>query len=168
MVGVLPHRDGATRTTSAFSSARRLAPSSCSMAYSTAAMRALYRCTSPTPCSREATRRPGRPSRASTRRRCRSKKSITSARVRCSSVRISSTAAVVNTSGVTPEAITASITATTRRASPTVVMKGKSRRSKATSGNWMSSALPIVSALMPVESERKNTGTAGSAAGAPP
>jgi hypothetical protein len=38
VVGVLPHREGATRITSALLRARRLWPSSCSMAYSTAAM----------------------------------------------------------------------------------------------------------------------------------
>ena len=41
MVGVLPHRDGAIKITSAFASARMLCPSSCSIAYSTAAIRAL-------------------------------------------------------------------------------------------------------------------------------
>jgi hypothetical protein len=44
-------------------------------------------------------------------------------------------------------------------------MKGMSRRSNRRKGNWMSKALPIVSALMPVESDRKNTGTAGRSAG---
>jgi len=37
-------------------------------------------------------------------------------------------------------------------------MNGISVRSNCSSGNWMSSALPIVSALMPVESDKKNTG----------
>ena len=41
LVGVLPHRDGAIRITSAFSSARTLWPSSCSMVNSTAAIRLL-------------------------------------------------------------------------------------------------------------------------------
>ena len=38
-------------------------------------------------------------------------------------------------------------------------MNGISVRSKRRPGNWMSSALPMVSALMPVLSERKNTCT---------
>ena len=45
----------------------------------------------------------------------------------------------------------------------TVEMNGISVRSKCRSGNWMSSALPIVSALIPVLSERKNTGMAPAA-----
>ena len=53
----------------------------------------------------------------------------------------------------------ASKTPTTRRASSTVEMNGINRRSKIRSGNWMSSALPMVSALMPVLSDRKKTGT---------
>ena len=40
-------------------------------------------------------------------------------------------------------------------------MNGISVRSKRRSGNWMSSALPIVSALIPVLSDRKKTGTTG-------
>jgi hypothetical protein len=44
-------------------------------------------------------------------------------------------------------------------------MKGMSRRSNRRKGNWMSKALPIVSALMPVESDRKNTGAAERFAG---
>ena len=52
--------------------------------------------------------------------------------------------------------------ATTSRASSTVEMKGITRRSKRVSGNWISRALPIVSALMPVLSERKKTGTTSS------
>jgi hypothetical protein len=38
-------------------------------------------------------------------------------------------------------------------------MNGITVRSKRRSGNWMSSAFPIVSALMPVLSDRKKTGT---------
>ena len=68
---------------------------------------------------------------------------------------------VENASGVTGPSIAASRIATTRRASSTVEMNGISRRSNRRSGNWISSALPIVSALIPVLSERKNTGTAG-------
>ncbi len=41
LVGVLPQRDGASRITSAFSIARELCPSSCSMVNSTAAIRLL-------------------------------------------------------------------------------------------------------------------------------
>jgi hypothetical protein len=44
-------------------------------------------------------------------------------------------------------------------------MKGISVRSKDTSGNWMSSALPMVSALIPVLSDRKKTGTTTSPPG---
>ena len=43
---------------------------------SIAAIRALYRCTSPTPCSCAATRAAGTPNTASTREMCSSKKSI--------------------------------------------------------------------------------------------
>src|SRR3954469_15392065 len=87
------------------------------------------------------------------------KKSMIGALVRNSSSRTSSTAAVVNTSGVTGPDIASSSWATTSRAISTVEMNGISVRSKCTSGNWMSSALPIVSALMPVLSDRKKTGT---------
>ncbi len=76
-----------------------------------------------------------------------------------SSWRTSSTAAVVNTSGTTGPSISPSSICTTRRASSTVEMNGIRVRSKRRSGNWMSRALPIVSALMPVLSERKKTGT---------
>ncbi len=72
-----------------------------------------------------------------------------------------STAAVVKTSGVTGPSMASSRIATTRRASSTVVMNGNSVRSNRASGNWMSRALPIVSALMPVLSDRKKTGTTG-------
>ena len=41
LVGVLPHREGASRITSALSRARSDWPSSCSMVNSTAAIRAL-------------------------------------------------------------------------------------------------------------------------------
>ena len=67
---------------------------------------------------------------------------------------------VEKASGVTGPAAAASRIATTLRASSTVEMNGISRRSNRRSGNWISSALPMVSALMPVLSERKNTGTA--------
>ena len=79
--------------------------------------------------------------------------------VRASAWRTSSTAAVVKTRGVTGPSITSSSMATTLSACCTVVMNGIRVRSKIRSGNWMSSALPIVSALMPVLSERKKTGT---------
>ena len=92
---------------------------------------------------------------------CRSKKSISGQRDRCSSSRISVTAVVEKASGVTGPSMAASRVATTLRASSTVVMKGISRRSKRSSGNWISRALPMVSALMPVLSDRKKTGTAG-------
>ena len=68
---------------------------------------------------------------------------------------------VEKANGVTGPSIAASKMSTTRRASSTVVMNGISRRSKRSSGNWMSRAFPIVSALIPVLSERKNTGTTG-------
>src|SRR4051812_5024403 len=90
---------------------------------------------------------------------CRSKKSMSGQVERCSSSRISVTAVVENASGVTGPSIARSRTATTRRASSTEVMKGNNRRSKCRSGNWISRALPIVSALIPVLSDRKNTGT---------
>jgi hypothetical protein len=93
------------------------------------------------------------------------KKSMIGALVFSSSSRTSSTAAVVNTSGGTGPSIASSSWATTSRAISTVEMKGISVRSKCTSGNWMSSALPIVSALMPVLSDRKKTGTASSVSG---
>ena len=95
---------------------------------------------------------------------CSSKKSMIGHRERCNSIRISSTAAVVNASGVTGPSMAASRIATTLRASSSELMKGMSRRSNRRKGNWMSKALPIVSALMPVESDRKNTGTAGRSA----
>ena len=91
---------------------------------------------------------------------CRPKKSITSQRVLSSSSRTSSLAAVAKTSGVRALlSSTASSRATTSRASSIEEMNGIRVRSKRTSGNWMSRALPIVSALMPVLSDRKNTGT---------
>ena len=79
----------------------------------------------------------------------------------CSSSRISVTAVVEKASGVTGPAAASSRISTTLRASSTVEMNGISRRSNRRSGNWISSALPIVSALMPVLSERKKTGTDG-------
>ena len=91
----------------------------------------------------------------------RSKKSISGHLDVCSASRISGTAVVENTRGVAGPAIASSRMATTRRASSTVVMNGIRCRSNRRSGNWISSALPIVSALMPVLSDRKNTGTAG-------
>ena len=91
---------------------------------------------------------------------CSPKKSITGQRVLISSSRTSSLAAVANTSGVRVlSSSAASSLATTSRASSTEEMNGIRVRSKETSGNWISSALPMVSALMPVLSERKNTGT---------
>ena len=117
---------------------------------------------SPTPCSRAATRAPGAPRTASTFCMCISKKSMIGHREVCSTSRTSSVAAVVNASGVTGPSIAASRTATTLRASSAVAMNGMSRRSNRRSGNWISSALPIVSALIPVLSDRKNTGTGGS------
>src|SRR4051794_40842447 len=42
-------------------------------------------------------------------------------------------------------------------------MNGISRRSNRSCGNWMSSALPIVSALIPVLLDKKNTGVAAGA-----
>ena len=98
---------------------------------------------------------------------CRSKKSTIGHRVRCSSWRTSSLAAVVKTSGVRGLVSSASsIRATTSRASATEAMNGIRVRSKRRPGNWISSALPIVSALMPVLSERKNTGTTSSVSAA--
>src|SRR3954453_17556712 len=114
---------------------------------------------SPTPCSRAAIRSALVCRIASTREMCRSKKSINGQVERCSSSRISVTAVVENANGVTGPSIALSRMATTRRASSTVEMKGNNRRSKCRSGNWISSALPIVSALMPVASDRKYTGT---------
>ena len=67
----------------------------------------------------------------------------------------------MNTSGVTGPSHGRVELATTSRASSTVEMNGISVRSKRTSGNWISRALPIVSALMPVLSDRKKTGTTG-------
>jgi hypothetical protein len=96
---------------------------------------------------------------------CRSKKSISGQVDVCSTSRISETAVVENASGVTGPAIALSRTSTTRRASSTVVMNGISRRSNRSSGNWISSALPMVSALMPVLSDRKKTGTVLGSAG---
>src|SRR6478752_4228355 len=118
---------------------------------------------SPTPCNRAASRSPGVSRIASTCCMCRSKKSTIGQRVRCSSWRTSLLAAVVNTSGVRGLVSSASSSlATTSRASATEAMNGIRVRSKRSPGNWISSALPIVSALMPVLSERKNTGTTSS------
>ena len=109
---------------------------------------------------------PGRPTRmpwhaedASTRAMCSSKKSMIGQPWCAASPRISSIAAVVKTSGVTGPPYRVEHRHDPR-ASSTVVMKGISFRSKRRSGNWMSSALPMVSALMPVLSERKKTGVA--------
>ena len=96
---------------------------------------------------------------ASTRDMCRSKKSISGQTDLCSSVRISVSAVVEKANGVTGPAAAASRISTTFRASSIEEMNGISRRSKCRSGNWISSALPMVSALIPVLSERKNTGT---------
>ena len=96
---------------------------------------------------------------ASTRDMCRSKKSISGQTDLCSSSRISVSAVVEKANGVTGPAAAASRIATTFRASSTEEMNGISRRSKCRSGNWISSALPMVSALIPVLSERKKTGT---------
>ena len=126
-----------------------------------AAIRALYRWTSPTPWSCAATRAAGTPKTASTREMCSSKKSIIGHFVVCRTSRISSVAAVVKAIGVIGPSAARSSTSTTRRASSGVVMNGISRRSNRSCGNWMSSAFPIVSALMPVLSERKKTGVAG-------
>src|SRR5699024_10444474 len=87
-------------------------------------------------------------------------KSITGTFVARSSSRTASSTTVRNTSGATSPSIAASRSARTSRASSTVRTKGTSRRSKGTEGNCSSRALPMVSALMPVESEMKNTGTA--------
>src|SRR6478735_732033 len=122
---------------------------------------------SPTPGSRAASRSPGVSRIASTCCMCRSKKSTMGQRVRCSSWRTSSLAAVVNTSGVRGLVSSASSSrATTSRASATEAMNGIRVRSKRSPGNWMSSAFPMVSALMPVLSERKNTGTTSSVSAA--
>src|SRR4029450_363732 len=90
------------------------------------------------------------------------KKSINGHFERKSSIRTSSTAVVEKAKGVTGPAAAASKIATTRRASSTVEMKGMRRRSNRRLGNWISRALPIVSAVMPVLSERKKIGTATS------
>ena len=92
---------------------------------------------------------------------CRSKKSINGHFDWCSTSRISLMAVVENANGVTGPSIAASRTPTTLSASSTVVMNGINRRSKRRSGNWMSSAFPIVSALIPVLSDKKKTGMAG-------
>ena len=55
---------------------------------------------------------------------CRSKKSISGQRDLCNSSRISVTAVVENAKGVRGPPIASSSTATTRRASSTVVMNG--------------------------------------------
>ena len=89
-------------------------------------------------------------------------KSMIGALVFISSARTSSTAAVLNTRGATGPSMAASSWATTSRACSTVAMNGIRVRSKRTSGNWMSNALPMVSALMPVLSDRKKTRTATS------
>ena len=128
-----------------------------------AAIRALYRWTSPTPWSCAATRAAGTPNTASTREMCSSKKSIIGHFVVCRTSRISSVAAVVKAIGVIGPSAARSSTSTTRRASSGVEMNGISRRSNRSCGNWMSSAFPIVSALMPVLSERKKTGVADAA-----
>jgi hypothetical protein len=46
-----------------------------------------------------------------------------------------------------------------------VEMKGISRRSNRSCGNWMSRAFPIVSALIPVLLDRKKTGVVGRGGG---
>src|SRR6478735_1200382 len=121
---------------------------------------------SPTPCSRAAACTPCVSRIDSTRSMCRPKKSMTGQRVLTSSRRTSSLAAVATTRGVRGlVSSTASSRATTSRASSIEEMNGISVRSKRTSGNWISNALPMVSALMPVLSERKKTGTTS---GAPP
>ena len=118
------------------------------------------------PCNRAATRIPLAPRIDSTRSMCRSKKSISGQTDLWSSSRTSVTAVVEKASGVTGPAAARSRMATTFRASSTEEMNGISRRSNRRSGNWISSALPIVSALMPVLSDRKKTGTVlGSAGG---
>ena len=90
---------------------------------------------------------------------CMPKKSmIGAAACVCSSSRTSSTAAVVKTSGVTGPSMAASSCATTSRACSTRGDERDQRRVKLTVGNWRSSTLPIVSALMPVLSDRKKTG----------
>ena len=85
----------------------------------------------------------------------------TAAGARC---RISSLTTVVKAIGVTGPSAARSSTSTTRCASSIVEMNGISRRSNRSCGNWISSALPIVSALIPVLLERKNTGVAGTGA----
>ena len=93
---------------------------------------------------------------------------MTGARVRRSSSRTASSTTVRNTIGATGPSIAASSSARSCRASSTPRRNGTSRRSKGTDGNCSSSALPIVSTLMPVESEMKKTGTAGGLVGGPP
>ena len=75
--------------------------------------------------------------------------------------RTSSSAVVEKAKGVAGPSAAASKIATTRRASSTEEINGMRRRSNRRSGNWISRALPIVSALIPVLSERKKTGTGG-------
>ena len=89
---------------------------------------------------------------------------MTGATVRFSSCRTSSSAAVENTSGITGPAATSSSMAAISRAWSTPAMNGMVLRSNVRSGNCSSSALPIVSALMPVLSDRKKTGTTASSA----
>ena len=108
---------------------------------------------------------PRTPKIDSTRVMCRSKKSIKGHVDLCSSSRMSVSAVVEKASGVTGPAAALSRISTTRRASAIVEMNGISRRSKRRSGNWISSAFPIVSALIPVLSDRKKTGTAGCSSG---
>ena len=79
--------------------------------------------------------------------------------------RISSVAAVVNAITVSGPSATASSVATTLRAISGETMNGMRRRSNRSWGNWMSRALPMVSALIPVLSERKNTRTTGISCG---
>src|SRR5215207_9646192 len=113
------------------------------------------------PCSRAATRIPLVPKIDSTRSMCKSKKSISGHLVCESSCRTSSTAAVEKAKGVTGPAAAVSKTFTTRRASSIVEMNGMRRRSNRRSGNWIRSAFPMVSAVIPVLSERKKTGIGG-------
>jgi hypothetical protein len=92
---------------------------------------------------------------------CSSKKSIIGHFVVCRTSRISSVAAVVNAIGVTgPSAArvedldhaTSLLRRGDEREQPTLEPQLR---------NWINSALPIVSALMPVLSDRKKTGVAG-------
>ena len=166
LVGVFPQRDGAIRTTSAFSMARTDWPSSCSIANSTACMRRLYRCESPTPCRRAGAWSPTCPSCASSWERCPLTKSMTGAFVHQQLLAHRlvdhgeehqwGDVAIHRSIEVRPR---------TSRASSTVRTKGISRRSKGMEGNCSSRALPMVSALIPVESEMKKTGTAVEATG---